>query len=300
MKTRRVFVNMPADRWLSRQENELKWAMVQRIEDLGCAAEIFLDPRGTKSFCASRAWSAADCDQIMRRCEGCALLGFPRWRFPGNQYALPTDFSHYEGGLAHTLHLPLLTFAHQDVDRRGVFDRSYSGYVGTIPRNATKSWLKTKGFTVPFKYWTDALKRRRDIFLGYCSASSVAAKKVKAYLTNTVELSVLDWALDFDPARTIMQQIQEAAERCGAAVFLFTKDDDLAKPASKARSVPRDNVVFEAGYFSAAKGKSRVLIVLEEGAKMPADLGGDIYAALRSQSSIDAARPVLRKFVEAL
>jgi hypothetical protein len=236
----------------------------------------------------------------MRRCEGCALLGFPRWRFPENQYALPTDFSHYEGGLAYTLHLPMLAFAHEDVDRRGVFDRSYSGYVGTIPRNATKSWLKTKEFTVPFKYWTDALERRRDIFLGYCSASSATAKKIKAHLTKTLKLSVLDWATDFDPARTIMQQIQEAAERCGAGVFLFTKDDDLAKPASKARSVPRDNVVFEAGYFSAAKSKSRVLIVLEEGAKMPADLGGDIYAALPSRSSIEAARPVLRKFAEAL
>lgn len=300
MKTRRVFVNMPADRWLSSQENDVKWAMVKKIESLGVVAEIFFDPRGTKSLSASRAWSANDCDEVMRRCDGCALLGFPRWRFPGNQYALPTDFSHYEGGLAYTLGLPMLTFAHEDVDRRGVFDRSYSGYVGTIPRNATKAWLKTKDFTVPFKYWTDALENRRDVFLGYSSVSTAAAKRIKTHLTKSLKLSVLDWATDFDPARSIMQQIQEAAERCGSGIFLFTKDDDLAKPSSKARSVPRDNVVFEAGYFCAAKGKSRVLIILEKGAKMPADLGGDIYASWPSQSSIEAVTPVLAKFAAAL
>jgi predicted nucleotide-binding protein len=44
---------------------------------------------------------------------------------------------------------------------------------------------------------------------------------------------------------------------------------------------PRDNVLLEAGYFASAKGKERVLIVREEGAKMPADFGGDIYVSLK-------------------
>jgi predicted nucleotide-binding protein len=44
--------------------------------------------------------------------------------------------------------------------------------------------------------------------------------------------------------------------------------------APENRAVPRDNVLFEAGYFIQAKGKDRVLIVREAGAKMPADLGG--------------------------
>ena len=69
-------------------------------------AEIFSDPRGTKSLAASKAWSAGDCDNIMCRCDS---------------------------------------------------------YLGTIPRNAPKSWLKTKAFTVPFKYWTHPLEQRRDI-----------------------------------------------------------------------------------------------------------------------------------------
>ncbi len=64
--------------------------------------------------------------------------------------------------------------------------------------------------------------------------------------------------------------------------------------------MPRDNVVFEAGYFSALKGKAKVLIVRESGAKMPADLGGDIYAALANKEHIEPIKPVLRKFMDTL
>ena len=105
---------------------------------------------------------------------------------------------------------------------------------------------------------------------------------------------------DFDPARSILQQIESASQRCSAGVFLFTKDDELVKVGSKSRSVPRDNVVFEAGYFAGTKEKSRVLIVLQDGAKMPADLGGDIYASLSDSGNIDSIKPVLRQFAEAL
>lgn len=293
---------MPADHWLTSQENEVKWAIVSKIEKLGYTAEVFFDPRGKTSVSASKAWSAVECEQVMQRCEGCVVLGFPRWRFgQGNhQFALPTDYNHYEGALAHTLRLPLLTLVQEGVERRVVFDSSFGGYVGSIPANPSISWLKTKDFQVPFKYWKNELDARRDIFLGYCSASSPVAKKVKNFLEKGLGLRVLDWATDFDPARTILQQIEDASRRCGAGIFLFTKDDVLAKASAKVRSVPRDNVVFEAGFFSAVKGKARVLIALQEGAKMPADLGGDIYASLQENGNIDSIKPVLRKFVGAL
>jgi predicted nucleotide-binding protein len=62
-----------------------------------------------------------------------------------------------------------------------------------------------------------------------------------------LSLSVLDWATDFAPGRTILQQIQEAAVRCSAGLFLFTQDDRLSERGKADRAVPRDNVVFEAG-----------------------------------------------------
>lgn len=238
----------------------------------------------------------------MRRCEGCVLLGFPRWRINGNsgQIHLPTEFNHYEGAVAHTLGLPLLVLVQAGVLRRVVFDPSYKGYVGIIPDKPTSKWLTADAFQVPFKYWREQLELRRDVFLGYCSSSAAVALKIKEFLAHNLGLSVLDWATDFDPATSILHQIEEASRRCGAGIFLFTKDDPLSDGALKDRAVPRDNVVFEAGYFSALKGKSKVLIVRESGAKMPADLGGDIYASLADKKHIEPIKPVLRKFMKSL
>ncbi len=54
-------------------------------------------------------------------------------------------------------------------------------------------------------------------------------------------------------------------------------------------AAPRDNVVFQAGYFASVKGDDRILIIKESSAKMPADLGGKIYVPMEngelSQSS---------------
>lgn len=299
---KRIYVSLPADQWLSTPENKTKWAIVGSVEALGYETEIFLDPRGTTSLAASQVWSAAACDSVMRRCEGCVVLGFPRWRFETTDgtAALPTEFNHYEGAVAHTLGLPLLVLVQAGVFRRVVFDGSYKGFVGQIPEKTTPGWLRTQAFKVPFNYWKEQLQRRRDVFLGYCGSSARTAAKIKRHLTAHLGVSVLDWKTDFDPATSILNQIEEASRRCGAGLFLFTKDDLLSDKDAKDHAVPRDNVVFEAGYFSALKGKSRVLIVLEEGAKMPADLGGDIYASLKSKEDIGPIKPVLEKFVSAL
>jgi len=99
---------------------------------------------------------------------------------------------------------------------------------------------------------------------------------------------------------SILAQIEEAAARCSAGIFLFTKDDDLADSGQPDRSAPRDNVVFEAGYFIGLKGKRNVLIVLEAGSKMPADLGGDIYAMLQDRSDIGPIERVVSGFMSAL
>ncbi len=181
-----------------------------------------------------------------------------------------------------------------------MFDQNYYGYVGKIPRNPRLAWLSSKGFQIPFKFWKQQLEKRRDLFLGYCSTSADTALELKEFSENELQLSVLDWATDFDPAQTILLQIQEASTLSSAGVFLFTKDDKLSDTGRVDRAVPRDNVVLEAGYFIASKGKARVLIVRQTGAKMPADLGGDIYASMNNRKDIEPVKPVLRKFIKAL
>jgi predicted nucleotide-binding protein len=93
---------------------------------------------------------------------------------------------------------------------------------------------------------------------------------------------------------------EHAAARSIAGVFLFTKDDDLAAQSNAVVAAPRDNVVFEAGYFIGLKGKRNVLVIRESSSKMPADLGGDVYAALPDRTSIAPIERSLASFLDAI
>jgi predicted nucleotide-binding protein len=109
-------------------------------------------------------------------------------------------------------------------------------------------------------------------------------------------VSVLDW-VDFSAGGNILDEIQRASSICSAGIFLFTQDDFLEE-AHGDRASPRDNVVFEAGYFTQSKGRERVLIVREEGTKMPADVGGNIYLSLTDRRNIASIETQLRTFIE--
>jgi len=300
--TRRIYVSLPADPWLPDHLNRLKWGVVEEIQKLGYTPEIFTNPRGMPGLASSKSWHPRDADDIARRCTGAAILGMARWTLQDKDaqpVLLPTEFNYYEGALARTLGLPTLVMAQHDVKRRVVFDMNFAGYLGLFPPDADVDWLHCQEFRVPFRYWTDQLEQRRDIFLGYCSRSDATAQEIKRYLLS-LGAKVLDWETDFIPGRTILEQIEEAAARSIGGIFLFTKDDDLADGGQAAVAAPRDNVVFEAGYFIGVKGKRNVLIIRESGSKMPADLGGDIYAALPDRASISPVERTVKAFVEAI
>jgi len=155
-----MHVSMPADGWLTPEQNEMKWGVVERIEQLGYTPEIFTDPSGRKSLSSDLAWSAADADEIARHCHGAAIIGLPRWVFETEEgrVHLPTEYCHYEGD----------------------------------SENARSSPADPR------------------------SAQPPAARRVRL-------------------------------------AFLFTKDDELQDASGKQQAAPRDNVVFEAGYFASAK-----------------------------------------------
>lgn len=300
--SRRIFVSMPADRWLEPSENALKWGVVERIEGLGFVPEIFTDPTGRTSLAGGLSWSATAADHVAKSCQGMAIIGFPRWEFAAQDrhVFLPTEYSHYEGALARTIGLPLLVLAQQRLQRRVVFDWSFGGYVSEFPDTADISWLDSPEFNVAFTYWRQQLDDRRDVFLGYCSDATAVATRLRDFLENDLGATVLDWARDFDPGRSILQEIEEARSRCSLGVFLFTKDDEASDPGPGREATPRDNVVFEAGYFASSKGKDRVLIVRERGAKMPADLGGDIYGSFEDRDDLTQVEESLRRFIATL
>jgi predicted nucleotide-binding protein len=142
------------------------------------------------------------------------------------------------------------------------------------------------------------LDERRDVLLGYSSTSETTVAAIKRFLLS-LGAKVLDWQTDFIAGRTILDQIEQAAARSLGGIF-FTKDDDLADHGQADKAVPRDNVVFEAGYFIGLKGNRNVLIIRESGSKMRADLGGDIYASLTDKASIVPIERTLSAFMGAL
>ncbi|MDR4492827.1 MAG: nucleotide-binding protein [Nitrospirales bacterium] len=297
---RRVYISMPGDIWLTQKQNDIKWAIVAEVEKLGYEGQVFVGPSGGQGLPAGKGWSLAGSDAVMRRCVAAAIIGFPKWRFSINDhdFRLATEYCHHEGAVAYTYGLPLLTIVEQGLEPRLLFNPHAGLELITIPADADKSWLATKAFRGPFENWERKLQRRRDVFLGYCSSSSGTARNLKRFLEKDLGVTVLDWQTDFAPGRSILHQIEEAAARCSTGIFLFTGDDKVTDGAQTSKAVPRDNVVFEAGFFSHAKDKDRVLIIREEGTKMPADLGGDIYAPLSDKSDLSSVEPYVRRFIE--
>ena len=135
--TRRIYVSLPADRWLPPNLNKLKWAIVEEIEKLGHTPEIFTNPKGRAGLASAKTWTPRDANVGARRCIGAVIIGMPRWVFQDknkDDVLLPTEFNHYEGALAHTLGLPTLVLVQEKVLRRVVFDMTFAGYIGDSGR----------------------------------------------------------------------------------------------------------------------------------------------------------------------
>lgn len=302
---------MVGDHNLSAQQNAFKWAIVERIKSLGYQPEIFYNPQTVDGIAARRLWTPAEADYVIRQCVAGVLIGMPRWQLTDGHrdYLIAPDYCQYEGAVLRTVNVPILILAQDDLFQRVVFDYTF-GHICKFPNTADASWLETPEFSQALRIWHANIEDRRDIFLGYCSSSSSTADQISSHLEHELGASVLDWRRDFSVARSVLEEIVEAGNRCSGAIFLFTKDDVVSEegPQTKktwfsrrnhARSefaIPRDNVVFEAGYFIGVKGKKKVLVVREQGAKMPADLGGDVYAALEDRHNIEPIKEMLRRF----
>jgi len=295
---RRIYISLPADTWMSKKQIALKWAIVDEIEKLGYEAQVFGGPVGGRGLPAGMGWSPRDCIAVMRRCIGAAIIGLPKWVFSIDRrsFRLATEYCHHEGALAHAYGLPILTIVEKGVEPRLMLNPLCGQEIIPVPPAANPSWLSTDSFRRPFQTWNAKLEWRRDVFLGYCGSSLGTARNLKRFL-ETLNVTILDWHEDFAPGKSILQQIEEAASRCSVGIFLFTNDDKVMDESQSGSAVPRDNVVFEAGFFSHAKGKDRVLIIREEGSKMPADLGGDIYAPLADKADISSVEPYVKRFI---
>ncbi len=124
----------------------------------------------------------------------------------------------------------------------------------------------------------------RRIFLGYAGRSRRVAAEVKDFLQSQCRnCTVLDWLVDFRRGHTIIEEIERTAHRISGAVFLITKDDEFVTSRhdiAGRKYYPRDNIVFEVGFFAGRLGRRRVACLVERGVEIPSDLLGVLYIPL--------------------
>lgn len=137
---------------------------------------------------------------------------------------------------------------------------------------------------------------RPRVFLGYCSKAKDIAQEIHTYV-ESLGFNVIDWKTDFEPTQVILDELRAASFSCKYAIFLLTPDDQIAGDHS--RWVPRDNVIFEVGYFINALGVKKTAVIVHKKVDVLADYGGHIYFPLPETADISAIKPDLRKFLAA-
>lgn len=290
----RIFVSCIYKLEKDSPQKRIKNEIIKRIQAAGFEPQIFMEAGLAEDI----AWNFDSVYNILKRCEGAVILGLSRWSLQGNDgnTGIPTEYNHYEGALAASLKLPLLILSEEGIANRGIF---YSGgFIYTsIPPTAESNWFDTDEYFIGrFNAWKRAVNIRYQVFLGYSGEAKDVANSIVAFLTGRLNLRVKEYRTNFVQGGAILEEIENAVNTCQCGIFLFTASDKLEN--NEFQASPRDNVIFEAGYFMRAKGKERVLIIREDGTKMPADLGGNIYLPLKDRSNISTITADIQYFLD--
>lgn len=291
----RVYIHAPLPQNLSPRRQEIRAKVLDAVTAAGFDPQEF----GVSGLPSRLAWSFDNAARVMDRCQGAVIIALPKYEF-GTDLLMPSEYSHYEGALALSKGVPTLIITEQGAPNAGIVYLGGGQFINRIPINddmmedsTGKGYLNSEEFQSMFKGWREEVVTRSKLFLGYCSEAQGTADAIIKYLIRTLHYEVTDWAVDFGAGATIMDEISAAIRSCRCGIFLFTRDDPLEGDARHA--APRDNVIFEAGFCIATKGPQRTIVIREEGAKMPADLGGTIYLSLKDRSDISAVQEKLRQ-----
>jgi predicted nucleotide-binding protein len=284
----RIFLSCINDVKTSQQKT-IKKEIIRKVEAAGFRIQSFRE----KGKIKNTVWSPVKAFDMMRRCDGALIIGLSRFKHVAEdkEIGIPTEYNHYEGAVAALLNLPLLIISEHDLEQRGIFaaDEAFKAH---LAEQVNAEWFnKDAKFKTALKSWAVSVRKREQIFLGYCGKSVKTAKALKGLLQKKYGLGVKEYQSGFTAGKTIMKEIEEASNNCQCGIFLFTEDELIGD-----HSLPRDNVVFEAGYFKHAKD-DRVLIIKESGVKLLDDLGGIIYLPLQKGKDISAIEKGLKKFL---
>ena len=249
---------------------------------------------------AQQSWTFKNVANLMAGSQGALILGFARskWEVKTGTYLMPSEYSHFEGALALNQNIPTMIVAEHGVINRGIVSTTGGEPIWYVDVSSILPVMTDAKFACAFESWVSEIEQRPRVFLGYCGLAQNTANAIRLFIEGELGIKVFSYAADFVGGESILDELERAARECTCGIFLFTKDDPL-ESSIPSEAAPRDNVVFEAGYFIRAKSKRRTLVVREEGAKMPADIGGNIYVSLKDREDISTIHLKLEKFLAA-
>jgi len=286
-----VSISAPKERNLSERQRQFLAALTDRIRRKGL--HILPDLP-----------ASADLEERLGKipqCHGVVVFACSQWeaeRLNRTQKSviLTSEFCHIEAVMAAAARRPLLVLREKTVAERGALRGGYLHHVVKTPPSLKTEWLDSSEFDGEFTKWISEVECYRHVFLGYSSNATHTANAIYKFLSENLKLRVFDWH-QFRTGDTIWESIERAERLTNCGLFLFMADDKLVA-GGKREFAPRDNVVYEAGYFAGAKGLRKSLVVREEGAKVPTDLGGILYLELINRNDISLIETRLGKHLE--
>jgi hypothetical protein len=144
-----------------------------------------------------------------------------------------------------------------------------------------------------------------NVFIGSSNEARAIAEVVADVLKELGAGTTGWWYLDtFRPGETIIGGIERLAHTHDAALLIATADDRTAVRGQE-HVKPRDNLIFEAGYFMGQYGRHRAPIARVGSPRLPTDLNGVIYLTLPLPTNgltryREDVRPILRVWLEGL
>ena len=285
IRSPRIYVSAPVDLSLKDTQREIKSAVLAAISQAGLQPQEF----GVSGLPARMAWTFSAANEVMSNCQGALILALIRFRASteAGLIAIPTEYNHFEGGLAISRGLPTFVIAEQGIQQRGIVYPGGGQLIVTMPENADRSWLSSSSFASNFDSWCKSVNSRNHVFLNYSSALREAGYAIGEYL-NSLGVSVFDWVRDSRVGNSLKDEVDRALSSSATSIFLFGLDDD---------TTVRGSLIFELGYFARAKGLERTLVICEAGTKLPTDLAAVATISLRDRSDITAIKAHVRAFV---
>lgn len=118
---------------------------------------------------------------------------------------------------------------------------------------------------------------KRKLFIGSSKEGLNYANQVKELITEEcgdwLQCEVWNEGGIFTLNKSTLDNLVKASRRFDYGILVAT-NDDLALIRLKARSIPRDNVIFEMGLFLGSLGLTRAFLLTQEKCTLPSDYNG--------------------------